>query len=440
MKLRKVSLRNHAFAVHFHLTPNTYKGKKEFYEYLKSQEKVIISIINRIDEQNIRTLKYFIDSFFKIYSNLPSDTEPEDIRSMLIFTFICTSEYKKGAVNTIAEAERIFPKDMFAITQKIQIEEMIESSSVKNTLDVISDSKTDKNVEEKVVMKDEQIIFYKKYIEGSEVEYKYYESILRYIIEGILDKNILSREITMNSTTNLAEHARVYQRLLNFRSLTDEDFVTEIQSLKDHLIAGSFSVYELPAIAYSLYYFYENDLLEFQVDEIIDKAIKKSMENYEYNFLEHEAYRYGPSYNSIKYKAIRVRIDQFIRGQVEEKRRKDFEVFFKTLFIDEEIEKKFFSQNYSSPIFNYITLNTLMDYIKCSTNKSIDLFDQICETHFSDPIDLNSLKTEKPTLIALCDALEEYQKNGDAGKIKKYHIGKLINNIKSALKKIPPDN
>ena len=82
----------------------------------------------------------------------------------------------------------------------------------------------------------------------------------------------------------------------------------------------------------------------------------------------------------------------------------------------------------------------LMDYIRSSSNKVIDLFCQICEAHFADPTDLNSIKTEKPTLIALCDALEEYQKNGDAGNIKKYHIGRLINNIKSALNKIPPDN
>lgn len=82
----------------------------------------------------------------------------------------------------------------------------------------------------------------------------------------------------------------------------------------------------------------------------------------------------------------------------------------------------------------------LMDYIRSSSNKVIDLFCQICEAHFSDPTDLNSLKTKEPTLIAFSDSLKEYQKNGDAVKINTNTKGKMINNINSALKKIPPNN
>lgn len=384
----------------------SYNDEKDFYKYLISQGEVILAILNKIKGQNIRTLKYFIDSYFIIYKSCPLDTTIQDKFKVLLFTLCCSYLYKSGEFDSSESAQKILVKDSVEIIfMQMQKFDSKGEESGKESKKIDTFNK-----------------FFGEYIN----EYAYFQSILLYITDGYLDKDLLQHELTSQSSTNKPEHIEELDRLGAFETLTEEKFINSIHKVIDHLKAGNYDVYVLPQIENLLLHIKNKGLISDDIEAILEESLNLAITNFEYDFLAVDNFKTSHFGDKRKprliYDKILIKIDQI----ASDTKKSDIDEFFKRVFNSEgkqfSIEPKYVEE----PIFLIKNPSEILTLIKDAENESIKRFNVFLHSHIKSPYFIDIKVTEKTNLLELLTPLKVYRDTLASDTIERYLINKSI--------------
>jgi len=389
-----------------------FKEEEAYYEYLHSQKDFIISLTHKNINSNIRTLKYFMDSFKKVFNYCPDEISDDVKFSVFLFTFICSYEYKLGNLSSLNESVKMIPKSSLEVR-------LIDG---------------DKNITEKDVYAISRLSIYNKYIINYDLKYHFYHSILVYIIEGFIDQNNLVREINDHDPSMLSEHLKLENELSNFELLEDDEFKKKIEAVVEHLNSGSFDLYSLPSIIGSLNYFQHQGLISLDLEQIIDSAITEGMKTFEFDIMKYDYFKHSTiKYTSELSKMLTAKIIGHVSKVHDQDTEAEVKEMFKNILTNNDLKSSYLKTNLSIPIFAIMPLPDLMKYISTATNEGLNLFSILLNAHFEYHYYKDLQDLEKENLAKFRDQIDGLASKYSDDSLKKYLLNKIGNNIKSKL-------
>lgn len=232
-----------------------YKGKyKEFLGYQKS---IVLSIFKVAKYKNLRTLRFILDVFEKIYKVVDGKKYKDELLSRFFyFITIYSVEYKIG--RTKEELKSIVNAGPFL--NRFSFERLITP-------------------EEAEVVKDKEPSYYKiftdKYQELIE-KFNYSEEIANYVHNGYLDETKLSKEIEeiqqeikINRGT---DEEKLTNKIRNWRSLNDDELLPTLEEVYAKVDAGEF---KLGQFFYVFYEFLQLEDYGLETVKVTDEIIQR---------------------------------------------------------------------------------------------------------------------------------------------------------------------
>ena len=237
-------------------------------EYLKEKEEDILSIFDRGGKRNIRTLKFFMDIFEKIFNTaypvLSGEYCDQILDKLLCSTMIYVLEHKRG------HSKRAL-RQLSAPLILADIEEEY------NPFDTREDDETGIGEEYDV----------------NKVRNRYLSSydymvrllwLIDYITSGALDEEELL-EFVKNQTAEFkrietSPAAQALAKIKNLKAINDEEAAPIVQQIWQYIEQNQFTVTELLDV-YSLFITYVNEGLDFvdlgkEKDAVFEKALRES--------------------------------------------------------------------------------------------------------------------------------------------------------------------
>ena len=246
----------------------------EYQNFLKENKSDVIEIFEVANYKNLRTLRFILDIFQKIY-NVAKEVEYKDeiLKRFLYFTTIYSIEYKTDTSNEkLSSLKDVSPHPILDV-------EVFNKMILKN------------QEEEKPEQEPSYIQKFNKKYESVIESFHYSREIADYIHNGYLNKeklkftiNEISQEIKRTKGT---EEDKLIKEIKNWRNLKDEDFEPLKEKIFEKVDNGAFSLAGYPIIFGELLQIDHYQLYNFTADdEIIDrfkKGIDKAKETHEYS-------------------------------------------------------------------------------------------------------------------------------------------------------------
>lgn len=228
--------------------------------YLVKEKHSILSLFRLGGEKNLRTLKFFIDTFEKLFLAIQQAEYKEQIvRTYLVSFMLYVCEHKRGhlseELNTLAVGKF-----------------KIDPSAFLNGYH---------NKQEEVQQKDYASEFQEKYNEVY-AEFRPCQLLIDYIETGCLNKNGLESEISdidkELKRKVVTKEGRVYQRLQRMTELEDKDVVPLIDEMMVYVKNDRYNLYDLLNV-YALLLKYDYwEIGGFELTDAIDDEFKASMD------------------------------------------------------------------------------------------------------------------------------------------------------------------
>lgn len=236
--------------------------ESEYKQYLIRQKDSVLALFRIGGEKNLRTLKFFIDTFGKIHSLTHGVNYREQIiRTYLVSFMLYVCEYKRGhtakELNVLDSSQYRIDTSIF---RKFRDEELPQSKG--ETDDYVSKFQETYNA-----------VF---------SEFKPSRLLIDYIETGSLDNDGLLSEIKKHDKElqqlEVTEEGRVYQRLLRMTELDDNDVDTLLDEMISYIKADKYNLYELLHV-YALLLKYDYwHINGFELTEAINDEFKASMQ------------------------------------------------------------------------------------------------------------------------------------------------------------------
>ena len=240
--------------------------------YLISNKVYICELFNRGKHNNLRTLKFNLDLFQKIF-NIVNSIKKEDKYKIEIldrFIFFATSysiEYKK--INNKADLQDL---------------KHLSSHNILNLKKIDFDSvfKNDEKIDLNPAVKSFSEKFKDIYLPFDSHLYDYYEVIAEYVHTGFLSEanlNIKIDEIIAEiDRKELTEEAIIINKLLNLFTLKDDDLSPLLETVFDKIDKGIFELATYPNILATLLQIEYYNINAFKIDETILKCFEKGID------------------------------------------------------------------------------------------------------------------------------------------------------------------
>lgn len=248
-----------------------YKGK--YNEFLKIQKNAVLNIFKVAKYKNLRTLRFILDVFEKIYNEVKGKEYDEELLvRFFYFIAIYSVEYKTGqSKEDLKTIENAGPfSKMFGVNfERLMAPEKAEE------------------------VKEKEPSYYKiftdKYQEIIE-NFNYSEEIAKYVHNGYLDKNKFAEEISeiqqeirRNRGT---DEQRLTGKIKNWRVLPDNEFLSTIEDVYTAIDGGKFTLVQFILIFSEFlqfeYYGLEGIVVNDQLIERFKKGIDIAKENHKY--------------------------------------------------------------------------------------------------------------------------------------------------------------
>lgn len=243
---------------------------KTYLQYLQSNKDLILKLFKLGGERNLRTLKFFIDIFEKIYQYPDGQYKDKLDNLLVISTLIYVMEYKRNV--SVEELKTLKEKFVLSLDNGPQWFK-----------DKVSKEKTDNEPSLSEIVSNRYEFYFSNMIRLPE--------IVDYIATGFLNEDVLK-----NSLVNLsAEYKkqdgtpkqRVYSRLQSFNSIKDEEVIPSIKQMLKYVKEGSYNICELLNV-YALllrydFWHIEKFSITKQIDNLFIKAINETAKDHEYN-------------------------------------------------------------------------------------------------------------------------------------------------------------
>lgn len=411
--------------------------------FLQSKKDLIISAFRKVGEQNLRTLKFVLDIFRKIY-NLPELNIEEKyygdvIDRFLFFATVYSIEYKQGRTKELDELKNLNNRFDLLLKMKVDLTENdIDEWSVENI-----------SVYEKE--------FVKKYLIDKKYRFEFCNAIADYIHNGYLNKTDLIiqsekivDELKRNKETRESE---IIRKLGNIFILEDDELNSLIEETMKKVEKGDFDLIAYPNI-FSFFVKLEhfhlgnvviNDELYSKFEQGID--ISKKQSNYNPLFRSQlPLWISSPNDRDAKNKYQKI-ADYAIEANesLNESEVKDYAMAIVTLFNDgkvDEFYQKITNDKYAyTPIFSYISPDVIFESMVKSTNRTFYYFYNAISTRYeSNTIDykiVNELPFFSELSRLITDYLESEKSSPRTIKIALLEtISQLVNEIKERLEAV----
>jgi hypothetical protein len=231
-----------------------------FYDFLVYYENYITEILIEYEQQNLRTISFYLETLAKIHP-LIYDQNEKFKKEIILFSVIITIEFKNGNLKS---------KDFDNFEGFPGFNRYTFSSETLRT--PIQKKRT-----EGEETKTKKEIFQETYLEKRLEEYNFYPSIYSYILSGYLNEEDLKIHLKNKYNSEFGtQEAIAFNKLLNykFRLLSDDDFETLSIEVKTNAENGIYSLYDYSQIANFYYYFSENKLITLSNIEIKNFIVK----------------------------------------------------------------------------------------------------------------------------------------------------------------------
>lgn len=226
-----------------------------FYDFLVNYENYIAEILIEYEQQNLRTISFYLETLAKIHP-LISDQNEKFKKEIILFSIIVTIEFKNGHVKS---------KDFDNFEEFAGFNRY---SLFSRALSKIKTQKSETDVDETKTKKE---IFTETYLKNRLEEYNFYPAIYSYILSGYLNEEDLKTYLINKYKSEFGtQEVIAFNKLINnkFRLLSDFDFDTLITEVKTNAEKGIYSLYEYVQLADFYYYFAENNLTTLSNSEI----------------------------------------------------------------------------------------------------------------------------------------------------------------------------
>jgi len=401
-------------------------ANKKIQQKLLDNLDFLSEIINLSNSKNIRTLHFVIDNLQIILNALTDELFNQSIEEILLFTTSICYEYKKGE---FSKNKKITPQNIQNINA--------------NFLALRSLGKIEKTFKApERTYKDE---FYEKYLIDKFQLYHFFQSIFDLVTTGFLDKNLLIREfqelITPVHVEELKEENILYNQIIHFRDLSNEEFDKTTKHILGLIKEGVYSPYVLPELLMFFLHFKEKKLLSYKEKTVLRKfyfGLKKAKEIHTYNKVLHDRI----SLSDIKHPEVinlYKEVGKFHKAKqalVEKKQAK--ELFKNIEKIDTHGLRDLFN-NISSfqPILKDLKISTFFKFLMELPNEKLHRLVTIFQTKYLDasPRDVaDFLSQDIPKLNELNIKLAKHLKRYKTNNVQRYHLSDLKSIIDRVLK------
>ena len=245
-----------------HLFEKYKSHNNDFYNFLVTQENVLADIFVEYKQDNLRIIRFYLDSLEKIFPSI-KNVDEKYVQEIILFSALMAIEFKKGCL-TSADF-----KDLKGIED---INEHYYSLNLARTM-----RKSEKEEAERT--KSYAEIFYEKYLDKRVNTYFFYPSIYSYILFGYLNQVGLESEIKKRYPEVISKEVQDFRTLLHykFRELSDKDFKKLAKDVLQYAMEGKYWIYDYVQIA-NFFYFFSNNKLITESKEDIDKILMQGLE------------------------------------------------------------------------------------------------------------------------------------------------------------------
>ncbi|MCQ2351335.1 MAG: KAP family NTPase [Paludibacteraceae bacterium] len=234
---------------------------------------LVLDLFRLGGNDNLRTLKFVIEIFHKIYLLVTANLKYRDkiIRNLLVSTMIYSMEYKSGE-------------------DKEQLERLKEKFEID-----LSFFSTKHNDTETVSKKSISEICNEKYGSYFTQEMRQYKCIIFYVINGYLDLEAISKSIKELNDVYLREEgspaSRVYLKLQSMSTISDYEVIPAIKEMLGYVKEGKYNLYDLLNVYSLLLKYHYINICGFQITDEIDELFREAMD------LTAQYHVYNPSFD-----------------------------------------------------------------------------------------------------------------------------------------------
>lgn len=392
---------------------------EEYKRYLNKEKKSILSLFGLGGEKNLRTLKFLIDSFGKIY-HLAQLAEYKDkvTRTYLVTFILYACEYKRGH-----HAEELDSLNLHKY--KVNLDSFMGSIKDEET-----SGANKENDYEKEFKKRYHVVY---------PEFRPCHMLIEYIETGCLDDSGLKKEISLLdkelSRLIITREGEVYQKLMRMSEVNDEEVALLIEEMLGYVKEDKYTLYDLLNIYVLLltYDYWEAGSFKLtdKVDEEFKASMKRQKDKHQYNRLfEVQTPIFDNSVQSREqYKKYKAQKDYAMEINWQAKNKDDIEEgqTFLSLADKGEVEKL---RKYRADQNNFISLagidwKRIADLIKTAPNP---VACEVCECVIAFISNPGAVKPDDRERIKkeLIPALNEYL-NDKKPQIRRMYVTELKN-------------
>ncbi|EMM86445.1 KAP family P-loop domain protein [Leptospira santarosai str. 2000027870] len=233
-----------------------YSASPEYLYFLQTSREMILMLLLRAEEENIRTYNFIFDSFKNIF-HIVYETELSEYLPSLLQLFISISiEFKRGLLVSADSKEF---KDLENLEQSVTA--LMSQRSVLKLIKNEMPQKESPYYE----------IFYGKYIEHSEIPWVFSKEIYTYILAGYYDQVKLLEELKRDHEKKEKEWNVQLRKLYDFRGLEIDELRGTLLLINEFINTEKYKIAQLPNILHIISNINSIGFLEFDYEQIKNK-------------------------------------------------------------------------------------------------------------------------------------------------------------------------
>ncbi len=232
-----------------------------YIDFLKDNKSKILEVFKVADYKNLRTLKFILEIFQKIFANTP-DLEYKDklLENLMFFTVLYSIEYKLDAnkenLSTLSQLKNYFFIDLDSLYDGVQKEELIDPSYI------------DKTVEKYEVIRN---------------RFEYNEYVASYILNGNLDVENLTSYLTekndqLKQTLN-STHYILLEKFFALEKIEKNEFQTMLKNILSAVENAVYSMYDYLEIYVRLIIIEHLGIENFKITPEITESFKNAIDS-----------------------------------------------------------------------------------------------------------------------------------------------------------------
>lgn len=417
---------------------DTFNKFQDYHKFLTENSSLVIKAFKLSDSNNLRTVKYSLERFLKLFQLFYKNNEHEFIktygRNLLYYTMVISFELKKGKIDKEDKFE-VSSLSGDLLSQKRLMEIMLNSNSQTNS----QQEKIKKSKKEEY-----QKIFIDTYYNDGE-QIINLKTFFDFIISGLYGDNLIAslKDNYLPKDSAIAPHEEILDKLQSFKinGMSQIEFNDGLKKVISYSMNGEYHIKFYPII-YDLLVILDKQKLyqgppltkiKAQLLKGISKANKIEANRKEASYVE-ESWGESPSNDY----DVRKKCKKLIEQNLETKNKaiaKDFLVKLCEAPMN-AIDIIYNPNNIIEikPLFKYIPITKLSKVIIRLDNKS--LIELNCRINKRFEISSQNTKLqEKHALDKLLKLLSQYIKLRKSCDLKLFHIEFLIRNLAAILKK-----